>query len=194
MTNKLTGFIASVGILSALLLSGCGGGNSADVLTNDKLFKSYSTSTYYKYNASGTKALKITGKSFIAIRYLKAEPEKAVDSFFGFYDVTQEALITGTLPEPEILAGDVTYYPNFAFPASTKIIRPFNFGQKDTFTDSEFIVTVKENNNTEWKFTLNDRSVKATTRVNGQAFKTGDPGFDSDGGIFKAMDATPSQP
>ncbi|MFA4837542.1 MAG: hypothetical protein WC749_15920 [Dehalococcoidia bacterium] len=194
MRKKLTGFIASIGMLAALLLSGCGGGNSSDVLTNDRLFKSDSISTYYKYDANGIRVLKITGKPFVAIRYLKAEPEKATDSFFGFYDVTQEELIAGTAHELEISAGDVVYYPQFAFPSGTKIVRPFNFGHKDDFNDSEFTITVKENNNTEWRFTLNDQSVKATTTVAGQAFKTGNPGFASDDGIFTAMVAIPIQP
>lgn len=194
MRKKLAGVIAAIGIVSALLLSGCGGGNSADVLTNDKLFKSNSIDTYYKYDATGIKVLKVTGKPFLAVRYLRAAPEKATDCFFGFYDVIQEELIAGTAHELEISAENVTYYPNFAFPNGTKIIRPFNFGPKDSFTDSGAIITVKENNNTEWKFTLNNQSVRDTTRVTGEAFKTGNPGFASDGGFFNAMDATPSQP
>lgn len=194
MIKKLTGFITAIGISSALLLSGCGGGNSADVLTNDKLFKSDATATYYKYDATGIRVLMITGKPFLAVRYLRAEPEKATDCFFGFYDVTQTELIAGTAHELEISATDVTYYPNFAFPNGTKIVRPFNFGPKDTFTDSGAIITVKENNNTEWKFTLNDLSVKAATSVTWEAFKTGNPGFASDVGIISAMAAILSQP
>lgn len=194
MRKKLAGVIAAIGILSALLLSGCGGGNSADVLTNDKLFKSNSIDTYYKYDANGIKVLKITGKPFLAVRYLKVEPDKATDCFFGFYDVLQEELIAGTAHEAEISAGEVTYNTNFAFPLGSKIVRPFNFGHKDTFTDSGNIVTVKENNNTEWKFTLNDQSVKAATVVTGEAFKTGNPGFASDGGFFNAINAILNQP
>lgn len=194
MRKKLTGIIAAIGVLSVALLSGCGGGNTSDVLSNDRLFKSDAVSTYYKYDANGIKALKITGKPFMAIRYLKAAPEQAIDSFFGFYDVIQEEMVVGAAHETEISAGDVTFNANFAFPIGTKIVRPFNFGQKDSFNDTEFIITVKENNNTEWKFTLNDRSVKNTTGVTGEAFKTGNPGFASDGGIFTGMNAIPTQP
>lgn len=196
MRKKLAGCIASGGILAALLLGGCGssgGGSIVDVSTNDKLFKSYSTGTYYTYDANGTRALKVTGKPFLAFRYLKSAPEQAVDCFFGFYDVTQQELIAGTAHQPELTAGDITYYPNYNFPNGTRIIRHFNFGPKNTFTDSNPIITVKESN-TEWKFFVNNPSVKAVTRVTGQAFKTSNAGVDSEGGVFKAMDATPLQP
>jgi hypothetical protein len=193
MRTKLTGVIAAIGVLSAVLLSGCGGGNAADVLTNEKLFKSYSTSTYFRYDASGNQSLKVTGKPFIAMRYLRIDPKQATDCFFGLYDVTQQELIAGTAHETEIAAGDVAFNSNFAFPPSTRIVRQYSFGSKSKFDDSNPSITVRQND-TDWIFTLNDSSVKNTTRITGKAVKIDNSGVDSAGNIFKAMDVTPSQP
>lgn len=196
MRNILMRVIATLGVLSAVLLSGCGGSggsDAADELTNERLFKSYSTSTYYRYDANGNQSLKVTGKPFIAVRYLRVDPKQATDCFFGLYDVTQQEIIAGTVHENEIGSADIPFDSHFAFPLNTKIIRQYKFGSKDNFVDSNSVITVRENN-TNWFFTLNDSSVKETSRITGTAIKINNFGVDSEGNVFKAMDATPTQP
>lgn len=163
-------------LLSLLLLSGCGS-RVSDELTAHKSFKGYTTNTYYKLNSNGVRALKVTGRPFMIVKYLKVDSEYAADCYFGLSDVKQFDLGVSPAVAPDtnlLKPADIESSSQFNFPANSNILLLVDWEKKaitrDRGNDFFFDKTLSDDSTKRvesWELTFDSDSVKRSATVKG---------------------------
>ncbi len=165
-----------LGVITSLFLGGCGSDSIQNDLTREKYFKSDATVTFYRYNLLGQKALEITGKPFMIVKYLRISNEYATDCYFGLSEVV-ETDIPGVAPVPHdtfLKPANIEAFPLFNFPDNSPILLPVVWDNKRITSNSgnefsfEYYPTGHYDDRIEeWKFVFDSQSVKNSTFVIG---------------------------
>ncbi len=179
-------------VITALFLGGCG-----DDLTRDKQFKSNSSVTLYRLNSHNQRALMVTGKPFMIVKYLKIDNQSATDCYFGLSDVV-ESDIAGveSIPHDTFLRpSDIESNQSFNFSADSSIILPVDWNNKrttdnrDTKFSFEYYPSGHSDERIEkWEFIFGNKEIDkaafvsvSVSNIDSDNFK----GIDSGSNIFR---------
>ena len=179
-------------VIPALFLGGCG-----EDLTRDKHFKGNSAVTLYRLNSHNQRALMITGKPFMIVKFLKIDSQTATDCYFGLSDVA-ESDIAGveSIPHDTFLRpSDIESNQSFNFSADSPIILPVDWNNKrttdnrDTRFSFEYYPSGHSDKRIEkWEFIFENKEIDNAAFVSGSVSNI-DPdnfkGIDSGSNTFR---------
>ena len=113
--------------------------------------------TYYRFNYNGERAVAVSGKPFLVVKYDRVN-HNVYDIEFGFSEVTQKIIDAGGIYEPTLDASSIDYQKKFDLKSPVALlvnwpITAWGLGsiQNGVFDKSGYTFTF-EDGNTSWTF------------------------------------------